>query len=69
VEIGHRVQLPAPIPRVLEKKEAERKEREKAERRTRERKNRDSFNALLREHLKDGTITPRMRWKVGVCAI
>lgn len=44
-------------------KEAAEAERRKEERRRKERKNRDAFTALLREHLADGRLTAKMRWK------
>ena len=50
--------------RHLEKQAGEEKERERQERRRKERKNRDAFMELLQQHLADGLIVARMRWKV-----
>ena len=50
--------------RELEKKEKERKDKEKEEKRRLERKNRDAFKELLKSHREDGTIVPKMKWKV-----
>lgn len=52
--------------RDLVAKEAAEAERRKEERRRKERKNRDAFTALLRQHLADGRLTAKMRWKVGM---
>ncbi len=45
-------------------KEAAEAERRKEERRRRERKNRDAFTALLRQHLADGRLGVKTRFKV-----
>lgn len=51
--------------RDLEKKDKDRKEKEREERRRAERKNRDAFKELLKSFREEGSITPKMRWKVG----
>lgn len=50
--------------RHLEKKAAEEKEMERQERRRKERKNRDAFVELLQQHVSEGVLVARMRWKV-----
>ena len=40
-------------------------EKEKEEKRRKERKNRDAFKDILKAHVKDGTITAKLRWKVS----
>ena len=54
-----------PVPcRALEKAEREAAAKEKEERFRKERSNRDAFRDLLQEHVKDGTIHAKLRWKV-----
>jgi hypothetical protein len=50
--------------RELEKKEKEKKEKDREEKKRQERRNRDAFKDLLKAHREDGTIVPKMRWKV-----
>ena len=54
-----------PACRDLEKAEREAAAKEKEERFRKERSNRDAFRDLLQEHVKDGTIHAKLRWKVG----
>ncbi|CAO2165121.1 unnamed protein product [Urochloa humidicola] len=49
--------------RHLEKEEEEQKQIQKEQVRRQERKNRDGFRKMLEEHVSDGTITARTRWR------
>ncbi|TVU33965.1 hypothetical protein EJB05_15784, partial [Eragrostis curvula] len=49
--------------RHLEKEEEEQKRIQKEQTRRQERKNRDEFRKMLEEHVADGTITARTRWR------
>lgn len=51
--------------RDLEKQEKDLREKEKEARRRQERKHRDLFKDLLKRHLEEGLILPKMRWKVS----
>ncbi|KAF8711617.1 hypothetical protein HU200_029070 [Digitaria exilis] len=49
--------------RHLEKEEEEHKRMQKEQVRRQERKNRDAFRKMLEEHVTDGTLTARTRWR------
>lgn len=49
--------------RHLEKEEEEQKRMQKEQARRQERKNRDGFRKMLEEHVADGTLTARTRWR------
>jgi len=49
--------------RHLEKEEEEQKRIQKEQVRRQERKNRDAFRKMLEEHVTDGTITAKTRWR------
>jgi len=49
--------------RHLEKEEEEQKRVQKEQVRRQERKNRDAFRKILEEHVTDGTITAKTRWR------
>ena len=50
--------------RELDKRERDKLEKEKEEKRRKERKNRDAFKVLLQQHLKEGSLHAKLRWKV-----
>jgi pre-mRNA-processing factor 40 len=55
--------VPQEYIRHLEKEEEEQKRIQKEQVRRQERKNRDAFRKMLEEHVTDGTITAKTRWR------